>query len=283
MTRIHSGRTPGAAPRKAVPKKKLFVASYGLTPVAQMTFESIDALRSCGVVYSGSVDAMTTKSVHGLGIPLVSLANPGPCGLLEKVLRAFKKNDRVGVLFYGNPLFLNQQMSELLHAVSRLAEVEVVPGVSSFDMLINLFGMTRLSEKGLFIADLNFFMEDPKFTPGPDIFFFAPFRLNAPDCGKFKAGFIKALSGKYARRFPAYLVKCDSNPARVEVIKGCMSCLPALMERCGKQHTLVIFSEGRLSSIDNPPPWLRFTARSVCDCDQRPAGPVRPARPSRQP
>lgn len=260
-------KTPGAAPRKAGPKRKLSIASYGLTPPAQMTFESLNALRSCGVVYSSSTDAATAKDVLGLGIPLVSSANPGPCGLLGKILGAFKKNAHVGLLIYGNPLFLNPQMSRLLRAVSRLAEVEVFPGISSFDMLINMFGMTELSEKGLFIADLNFFMKDPQFTPGPDIFFFAPFRLNTPDGGKFKAGFIKALSGKYARRFPAYLVKCDSNPAGVEVIKGCMSCLPALIKCCDERHTLVIFSESRLSSIDKPPPWLRFAARSICDCD----------------
>lgn len=281
--REHPERTPGAASRKAEPPagarqagtrlpgqagpgRKLSIASYGLTPPAQMTFESLNALRSCGVVYSSSADTTTAKAVLGLGIPLVSVANPGPCGMLEIILGAFKKNAHVGLLIHGNPLFLNPQMSRLLLAVSRIAEVEVFPGISSFDMLINMFGMTELS-RGLFIADMNFFMREPRFEPGPDMFFFAPFCLNTPDGGKFKAGFIKALSGKYARRFPAYLVKCDSNPAGVEVIKGCMSCLPALIKCCDERHTLVIFSESRLSSFDDSPPWLRFTARSICDCD----------------
>lgn len=233
---------------------------------AQMTLESVAALRSCDVVYSNSVDSLTAKAILDLGIPLAPARGVSYPGVIKDILKAFKKRSHIGFLTYGNPFFLNPPMSRLLAAVSPFAEVEVLPGISSFDTLINLFGLADLPEKGLFIADLNLFMKSPEFKAGPDIFFFAPFRLNAPENARFKARFLKALSAKYPGSFPACLVKCNSDPRRVEVIKGCMSCLPSLLKRCDNQHTLVLFSDERLQVLAKPPSWLPFTVLDACSC-----------------
>ncbi|HAN05271.1 MAG TPA: hypothetical protein DCW72_00050 [Elusimicrobia bacterium] len=254
--------------------KKLSIVSYGLVSPSQMTLESAGALRSCGIVYCKSADTSTAKIIRSMGIPLAPFSGRDYPGMLKDVLEAFKKHTRVGVLTYGNPFFLSTQISDIISAVPPQVEVEVLPGISSFDTLINMFAMSALSGKGLFIADLNSFMTNPEFEPGPDIFFFAPFRLNAEGNAKFRAKFIKALSGKYARRFPVYLVKCNPAPERVEVLKGCMSCLPALLKRCDEQHTLVIFSEDRLAAT---PSRLRSSVRDVCNCGLR-----KPALPRRQ-
>lgn len=242
---------------------KLSIVSCGLMSPSQMTLESLAALRACGAVYSNSVDPVSARAILALGIPLLGGQERSYPRLFKDVLAAFKRHSRVGLLIYGNPFFLNSQLADLLNAASRLAEVEVLPGISSFDALVNMFGMSALSGKGLFIADLNFFMEKPEFEPGPDIFFFAPFRLNAGENAKFKARFIKALARKYPGDYPVYLVKCNPDLARAEMLKGRVSSLPALLKRCDNQHTLVLFSEERLKTLKAPPAWLSFKEQDL--------------------
>ncbi|OGS11690.1 MAG: hypothetical protein A2285_07090 [Elusimicrobia bacterium RIFOXYA12_FULL_57_11] len=245
-------------------KKKLSVVSCGFGPPAQMTCESVDAMRSCGAVYSCCLDAIAARGVFKLSIPLVRCRFQS---LSRNIRRAFVRHDNVGLLIYGNPLFLNPHVEGILRDISSLAEVQVLPGISSFDALVNMFGMMNLSGKGVYLADCESVVKDPQFEPEQDTFFFSPWRINDKENRRYRAGFFKAIADKYPGRFPVFLAKYSLNPAKCEIIRGCVACLPSLLKYCDRAHTLVVFSERGQLSLSNSPPWLRLEVRNKCVCD----------------
>ena len=244
--------------------KRFVVASYGIVPPGQMTLEALLALRSCGIVFSNSVDRRTADSIRGLDIPLAYSHKVCP-DLLGRIRRAFSEHERVGLLHYGNPFFLNDQLSVLLDGISHLADVRVFPGVSSVDMLINMFGLGRLAYGGLLVADLNSFSPGVLAGSSQDIFFGCPFLLNANGSARTRATFLRSVASVFPARHPVFLARATADPGHSEILRGCVSCLPALLGRCNLYHTLVILSEKTLRRGGaTPQRWRGLTVKDVC-------------------
>lgn len=240
--------------------KKFFAVSYGLGSPGQMTLDALAALKSCDTVYSNSADKTTEGRLTGLGIKLHNSPGKSYEAILADILGAFKRCGAVGFLTYGNPFFMNPPMEELLTKISEVAEVNVLPGVSSFDALVNMFGLSALRQEGILVLDLNFFIKKPRLVQGPDVFMFAPFRLKARANAAGRAKFTRALAAAYPPDFPLFLVKCSADPDRAEILEGKVSSFPALLRRCGEEHTLVLFSGGVLPV---PPGRLPFKIEKV--------------------
>jgi precorrin-6B methylase 1 len=226
--------------------KKLFAVSYGLGSPAQLTLDALATLKSCDVVYANSADKTTEERLKSLGISLRNYPGKSYEAILLDILTALNRCGKVGFLTYGNPFFMNPPMAGLLAAASKVAEIDVLPGISSFDTLVNMFGLSALRPEGILVLDLNFFIKKPRFAPGPDIFMFAPFRLKARANAAAKAKFLKALQAAYPPGFPLFLIKCSADPGRVQILEGKVSSFPALLRRCREEHTLVLFSGGAL-------------------------------------
>jgi len=241
--------------------KNFIVASYGLADSGQITHESAQALKNCEVVFANSADGATEARLKTLGLPLLNYPGKSYTAVLADILKRFKHCEKVGFLTYGNPFFMNPPMQDLLAAVAKVAKVSVLPGISTFDMLVNMFGLSSLRPEGIRVLDLNFFMKKPLFIPGPDVFMFAPFRLNVRGNAAARGKFQRALSAAYPPGFPLFLVKCNPDAARLEILEGKVSSFQELLRRCREEHTLVLFSDGILPV---PPGRGPFRTEKVC-------------------
>lgn len=238
--------------------KKFSVVSYGLVSPGQMTLEAAACLRSCGAVFSNSVDAATAESLRASGIALKGRPFRPYKAVTAEVLKALRDHDHVGFLTYGNPVFMNPPLEGLLAAVAPRAEVRVYPGVSSLDLMMNMFRMTALPGRGLLVCDLNFSAKDPGIEKGRDMFFFAPFRLNSSENRAARKALLAAFSRRLPAGFPVYLVKCGPGPGEGEAVAGTAGGLARLLDLCDEQHTLAVFSGGAIPRL----PGLRVrTAR----------------------
>ncbi len=223
--------------------KEFLVASCGLVPSGRLAADALEGLRACGEVFSTSLDPTTEELVRKAGVPVRAVRKSYPA-LLRDIAAAFSRHGRVGLLVYGNPFFLNHPLGPLLKAVAGFARVRVLPGVSSADALIGLFGMSDLSS-GLLCLDLNYFREGAPLFTGAETFFFCPDRLNRPGGAALRAAFSKSLAAACPPERPVFAVKCGAAPEDSEIVEGSVASLPRLIKLCGPQHTLVLLSEER--------------------------------------
>lgn len=221
--------------------KKLYLFSYGLRP-EHITLETLAAMRECGEVYSHCLDAATARLFlkYAPGIKLT--AGLDRRRTAEAAVKGLGRHDTVGFLTYGNPLFLNQTAAEVLAAAARRkAAVKVFAAVSSFDALVNLFGLNKYSDGSLRVADTATLVYKPLFTPGTDTLFFVPDVLNLPENAARRRRFTAAARKAYPPSAPAYLADCASiSSEKATVIKGRVGTLAALLEKVNERHTLFI-------------------------------------------
>lgn len=219
--------------------KKLYIFSYGLYP-EQVTLETLAAMRECGEVYSHCLDAATARKFLAYAPGLKLTAGLDRRQTAEAAARGLAAHDTVGFLTYGNPLFLNQTAAELMAAARRAkAAVKVFAAVSSFDALVNLFGLNKYADGSLRVADTAALVYKPSFTPGTDTLFFVPDVLNLPANAALKKKFVAAAGKAYPPSAPVYLADCASISSReASVTKGKISSLPALLAKVNERHTM---------------------------------------------
>lgn len=221
--------------------KKLYIFSYGLYP-GQVTLETLAAMRQCGAVYTHCLDKATAGQFAKLapGLKLNSGLNREETA--RAAVSALAAHDTVGFLTYGNPLFLNQTAAEVMKAAGKAkAAVSVFAGVSSFDALVNLFGLNKYSPRGLRLVDAAASLGSPYFTPDMDTLIFVPDVLNLRENAARKKQFLAAALETYPGPSPVYLADCASisSPA-AGVIKGRISGLGALLKKINERHTIFI-------------------------------------------
>lgn len=220
--------------------KKLYIFSYGLYP-GQVTLETLAAMKGCGAVYTHCLDAATAARFAGLAPGLKLNTGLDREGTARAAVAALGKFDTVGFLTYGNPLFLNQTAAEVMKAAAaKKAEVRVFAGISSFDALVNLFGLNKFSPRGLRVVDAAASIDAPSFTPDMDTLVFVPDVLNLKKNAAAKKKFLAAASAAYPPAAPVYLADCASISGEAKVVKGKISGLPALLKKVHERHTLFI-------------------------------------------
>ena len=221
--------------------KKFYVFSYGLYP-EQITLETLAAMRECGEVYSHCLDSATAERFLKYAPGLKLTAGLDRRRTAEAAVGGLRRHDTVGFLTYGNPLFLNRTAAELLDAAAAAgAEVKVFAAVSSFDALVNLFGLNKYSDGSLRVADTATLVYRPSFTPGTDTLFFVPDVLNLPEHAAHRARFVAAARKAYPAAAPAYLADCASISSRkATVVKGTVGGLAALLKKVNERHTLFL-------------------------------------------
>jgi len=221
--------------------KKLCVFSYGLYP-GQMTLETLAAMRGCGVVYTNSLDAVSLLNFQKLAPGIKLTGRLSHRGTALEVARGFSRYDTVGFLTYGNPLFLNRIADEVIRAArEKKAEVVVLPAVSSFDALINLFGLNEYSPRGLRLVDAAASPGGCFFSPEMDTFIFSPATLNLPASAGRKRKFLAGAAKVYPRSAPVYLADCASiSSTKTAVEEGTVAALPDLLGKLNARHTLFI-------------------------------------------
>jgi hypothetical protein len=221
--------------------KKLYIFSYGLYP-AQITLETLAAMRGCGAVYTHCLDKATAVQFERLAPGLRLTAGLSREETARAAVAALDRHDTVGFLTYGNPLFLNQTAAEVMKAAAaRKAEVTVLGAVSSFDALVNLFDLNKYSHPGLRVVDTANSMGRHKFTPDMDTLFFVPDSLNLPRNAAHKKTFLARAAAAYPAAAPVFLADCASISGRKPaVIKGKISGLAALLKKLNERHTVFI-------------------------------------------
>lgn len=220
--------------------KKLYIFSYGLYP-GQVTLETLAAMKECGAVYTHCLDAATAARFAGLAPGLKLNTGLDRESTARDAVAALAKSDTVGFLTYGNPLFLNQTAAEVTKAAAaKKAEVRVFAGVSSFDALINLFGLNKFSQRGLRVVDAAASIDSPSFTPDMDTLVFVPDVLSLKKNAAAKKKFLAAARAAYPPAAPVYLADCASISGEGKVVKGKIAGLPALLKKVHERHTLFI-------------------------------------------
>lgn len=221
--------------------KRLYLFSYGLRP-EHITMETLAAMRECGEVYSHCLDAATARLFRRYAPGLKLTAGLDRRQTAEAAVKGLERHDTVGFLTYGNPLFLNQTAAEVLAAAARKkARVKVFAAVSSFDALVNLFGLNKYSDGSLRVADTATLVYAPLFTPGTDTLFFVPDVLNLPENAARRGKFTAAARKAYPAAAPAYLADCASiSSGSASVMKGTVGGLAALLKKVNERHTLFI-------------------------------------------
>jgi hypothetical protein len=221
--------------------KRLYLFSYGLRP-EHITLETLAAMRECGEVYSHCLDEATARRFRAYAPGLKLTVGLDRRQTAEAAAKALERHDTVGFLTYGNPLFLNQTAAEVLAAAARRkARVRVFAGVSSFDALVNLFGLNQYSDGSLRVADTATLVYAPVFTPGTDTLFFVPDVLNLPENAARRKKFVEAARRAYPASAPAYLADCASiSSEKATVLKGRAGALGALLGKVNERHTLFI-------------------------------------------
>lgn len=220
--------------------KKIYIFSYGLYP-RQITLETLTALRECGEVYSHSLDAGLAGKFANLvpGLRLTPCRQNKAAGAVAAGLR---KHSVVGLLTYGNPLFLNRTAAELIKAAGKgRTKVRVFAGVSSIDAIINLFNLNPYSPRGLRLVDVGSCLRGPAFTPEMDTLFFVPYLLNAPGNSGSRTEFLRAAKKAYPASAAAWLADCASiSCSKGKKLRGKISGLPALLKKLHERHTIFI-------------------------------------------
>lgn len=219
--------------------KKLYIFSYGLHP-GQVTLETLAAMRECGAVYSHCLDAAAKEQFSRFARRLTAVDGRDRRGAAKIVVRALEKYDTVGFLTYGNPLFLNRTADELMAAAGKKAEVKVFAAVSSFDGLVNMFNLNKLSPAGLRVADTAALLHKPVFTPDTDTLFFVPYALNLPGNETCRAAFAAGLRAAYPPSAPVYLAECGAGSAKDKAVKGRVSDIAALLAKLNERHTIFV-------------------------------------------
>lgn len=220
--------------------KKLYIFSYGLHP-GQVTLETLAAMRECGEVYSHCLDKAAARQFAAFA-PRLKLT-PG-LNLTESARAAvggLKKHNTVGFLTYGNPLFLNRTVPELMKSAAAAgAEVRVFAAVSSFDGLVNMFNLNKFSPAGLRVADTAALLYGPVFTPGMDTLFFVPYVLNLPGNEGPRADFAAGLRAAYPPAAPVYLAQYGSVSEQSRAVKGSAGRIIPLLAKLNERHTIFI-------------------------------------------
>jgi len=258
---------------KSNPAKIFYVFSYGLTSLSQTTLDALAAMRSCGVVRTLSADAATARRLSDLGCHVTAWPGCNYKKMTKAILGDLRNFNTVGLPTYGNPVFLDEPLLEMTRTVSAAAEVRVITGISSFDMLMNMFNFAGLAPEGMRLMDANSI--NAKFIPTPlmDTLFFSPAQI-VLDKRNIFLKFTKSLCTKYPAGSPVYLVKCAFGGKSREVIKACTNCLPELLlSRCGLQHTLFIPSSRRREGLEANLAWKTFSIDNACSCGGRSRGP----------
>lgn len=221
--------------------KKILIFSYGLYP-GQVTLETLAAMKSCGAVYTHCLDKGTAAQFSRLAPGLRLNAGLDRAQTARAAAAALARHDTVGFLTYGNPLFLNQTAAEVMKAAAaKKAQVSVFAGVSSFDALVNLFGLNKFSRRGLRLVDAAASVDAPHFTPDMDTLVFVPDVLNLKANASAKKSFVAAAQKAYPPAAPVFLADCASISRREpRVIKGKISGLAALLGRLNERHTVFI-------------------------------------------
>lgn len=221
--------------------KKLYIFSYGLYP-GQVTLETLLAMRECGEVYSHCLDAASARQFRRYAPRLRLTGRLGLERTAAAVAAALGKHDTVGFLTYGNPLFLNQTAPLLAAAAARRrAEVRVFAAVSSFDALVNLFGLNPFSPAGLRLLDAGTWSAAQRLHPEMDTLVFVPDRLRGPGAAGRLEAFIEAARAAYPGAAPAFLADCyASENSRHRTVAGTAGGLRALLARAGERTTLFI-------------------------------------------
>ena len=193
-------------------KKELVFASFGLYP-EQITFETISALRKCDKVYLTCVRREKAGLLLSL-FPKAELISAIPFEVLVlKVMGAFLKHDRVGVLDYGDPSFLCAFSERLrLECLKNKVGFKKYQAVSSLNAIISDLGLGDLGPAGLYLATVHYWDAASKFiNPAVPLLLFSPDRARlagAPD--GLLARVVKDIQRVYPPGHDIYFINCQS-------------------------------------------------------------------------
>lgn len=129
------------------------LASYGLTP-AQMSVESLASLRACDEVYCGAADRGARKVLASFGLrtrPLVPARLDRAAAL--RLCRRAASGRNIGVLTFGDPLFVNAAAPVLARACGELGvPLRTLHAVSSLNVLLGGLGLGSLTPAGVLLC-----------------------------------------------------------------------------------------------------------------------------------
>lgn len=221
--------------------KTLYLFSYGLRP-SQLTLEALAVMKKCAEVYTHCLDPVSAMRFRDIAPSLRLNTGLGREATARAAAAALDRHDAVGFLTYGNPLFLNQTAAEVLKAAARKgASVRVVPGVSSFDALVNVFRLNKFSPHGLRVVDAASLGADQQFTPGMDTLVFVPDTLNCAGREPAREKFIVGAAEAYPPSAPAFLAECASICSEKDAVtEGTVGGLRLLLEKAHERHTLFL-------------------------------------------
>lgn len=221
--------------------KKLYVLSYGLYP-AQITLETLTALRGCEAVYADSLDEVSAEMFRKLAPGVKLTAGLGRRGAAKAIAGGLSRYEKVGYLTYGNPLFINRNAAQAIGAAEAAkAGVEVFPAVSSIDALVNLFGLNRYSARGLRLVDASVAPAGCFFTPEMDTLFFVPDTLNLHRAAGRRKKFLEGAAKAYPPSAPVYAADCESVSRRKTSVKtGTIASLRSVLAGLNPRQTIFI-------------------------------------------
>jgi len=196
-------------------KKELIFASFGLCP-EQITFETISALSKCGKIY------ITCGRREKVGLllslfPKAELISAIPFEvLILKVMGAFLKQDRVGVLDYGDPSFLCFFSKRLrLECLKNSIAFRKYRAVSSLNTIISDFCLGDLDPAGLYLATAHSWNVPSKFiNPAVPLLLFSLDRVRLDgDPSGLLVRIVKDIQRVYPPQHDVYFISCRNAAA----------------------------------------------------------------------
>jgi len=223
-------------------KKTLNIFSYGLK-FSHITLETIEAFKTCGVVYCPVFDkvmaAKFSAKFRELGPKLELFSWTGQAHMDKLVLAGFAAQSTVGMLTFGNPAFLNQPFHKLAEtAAARGIQTVFFNAVSSIDALITLFRLNLENE--LRLVETTRFTKKTVLTPGVNTMFFS-IHDGSPAGRRSKQVFLSRLSAAYRADAAVYLAACGAGEnGEDSLLKSTVGELALLLGRATEKHTLFI-------------------------------------------
>lgn len=136
--------------------KTLYICGFGLKE-EDISLATLKILSNVEIILSPSIDenSIILKYLSLFKkdkIEFKNIRHIKPLDILKLLKLLFKKHNKIAVLFYGNPLFMNS-ISEII--ISKMKDIKIItyPATSSFDNIFHLYPKLNLFDKKIIILN----------------------------------------------------------------------------------------------------------------------------------
>ncbi len=204
---MHTKKVPPTA-QKA---KKLLMCSFGLNPM-QINMQTLAKFRDAGKVFFIALDEEAPPFITANCRAYEMVGHLSLGEIRKKIFAEINLSGCAAVVTYGEPAFMCNTTEQLrLECHKRGVEMEIVPAISSFNVLCAMLGLNLMHPNGLYICGINSLHSgEVHLDPEVPALVFQPVDLLLPTHAALRSKFFAVVKARYSPKALVFVVEARS-------------------------------------------------------------------------